>query len=148
MPWVLIALYLEVSNKIYEAIQINISIQIINAHEQPMRQRLISLNVEKESSQTETPWDLTKFARRSPKKPQRPRAVLLLHVHRGLGLEKQLDHLRVAIFRRTVQRGPASVRSPSCGRSSGNPDVPSHKMTPKAWHEVVRVDVCVSRPFS
>ena len=97
MPWVLIALYLEVSNKIYEAIQINISIQIINAHEQPMRQRLISLNVEKESSQTETPWDLTQFARRSPKKPQRPRAVVQLRVHAGLGLEKQKDHLRAAV---------------------------------------------------
>ena len=65
--------------------------------QQPMRQRLISLNVEKESSQTETPWDLTQFARRSPKKPQRPRAVVQLRVHAGLGLEKQKDHLRAAV---------------------------------------------------
>ena len=111
----------------------------------------------KRSSQTETRWDRTKFTRRSPKKSQRPRAVVRrLRVHRGLGLEKQLDHLRVAVSRRRVQRGQTSVRSPFCGRSSGNPGAPSRKMMetvhpgicPAKWYQVVGVDVCVSRPFS
>ena len=89
------------------------------------------------------------------KKPQRPPAAVRLRVHRDLGLEKLLDHLRVALLRRIVQRGQASVRSPG-----GAPDAPSHKMIEidrncasgdlslKAWYQVVGVHVRVSGPFS
>ena len=84
-----------------------------------VRHRHFSLKWRKSSSQTETRWDRTQFTKRSPKKLQRPRAIVRLRVHRGLGLEKQLDHLRAAASRRRiVQRGPASVRSPSCERST------------------------------
>ena len=92
------------------------------------------------------------------KKTQRaPAVVRRLRIHRGLGLEKQLDHLRTALARRFVQWGPTSVRSPFCGRSSGNPGAPSRKMMEtvhagglscKTWYQVVGVHVCVSRPFS
>ena len=80
------------------------------------------------------------------KKTQRPRAVVLLRIHRALGLDN-----------RRVQRGQTSVRSPFCGRSSGNPGAPSRKMMEtahpgglscKTWYQVVGVHVCVSRPFS
>ena len=73
---------------------------------QPMRQRHVSLNVEKESQ--------PKFTRRSPN-AEAP-AMDALHVHLRIGLEKPLDYLRAAIARCVVQGGPASVRSPSCGR--------------------------------
>ena len=61
-------------------------------------------------------------------------AVVLLHVHRGLGLEKLLDHLRAAAARRRVQRGPASVRSLSCGRSRGSPDAIQNLMNVFKFH--------------
>ena len=115
----------KVSNKIYGAIQLIPNYTCLRA---TVRQRLISLNVEKEVITNRTPWDLTQFTRRSLKKTQRPRAGVRRRGPRGRGLEKQLDHLRAAAYRRPVQRGQASVRSPSCGRSSGNPDVPTPKM--------------------
>ena len=64
-------------------------------------------------------------------RPQRPRAIVLLQVHLGLGLEKQLDHLRVAVACRWVQRGPASVRSPACGCASGH--LPLQSSVPSCW---------------
>ena len=109
-------------------------IQIINAYGQPMRQRLMSLNVEKRVITNRTPLGshaVTQFTRRSPKKTQRPRAVFLLRVHRGLGLEKQLDHLRAAVSGRPVQRGRTSVWTPE-----GAPDAPSHKMIETVHPEI------------
>ena len=64
-------------------------------------------------------------------RPQRPRAILRLHVHLRLGREKQLDHLREAVECRSVQRGPASVRSPSCGCASGH--LPLQSSVPSCW---------------
>ena len=96
-----------------------------------MRQRLCSLNdlnVEKEVITNRNPLGSHAVRQAVTEKPQGPRAVVRLCVHRGLGLEKQLDHLRVAVSRRKVQRCPTSIRSPSSGRSSGSPDAPSHKM--------------------
>ena len=96
-----------------------------------MRQRLCSLNdlnVEKEVITNRNPLGSHAVRQAVTEKPQGPRAVVRLCVHRGLGLEKQLDHLRVAVSHRKVQRCPTSIRSPSSGRSSGSPDAPSHKM--------------------
>ena len=73
-------------------------------------------------------------------RPQRPRAIVLLHVHLRLGREKQLDHLREAVACRRVQRGPASVRSPACGCASGH-------LPYKARYQVVGVDVCYKAFF-
>ena len=65
-------------------------------------------------------------------KRQGPRAaVRLRRVHRGLGLEKQLDHLRVAAARRPVKRGRTSVWTPE-----GAPDAPSHKMIETVHPEI------------
>ena len=64
-------------------------------------------------------------------RPQRPRAIVLLHVHLRLGREKQLDHLRAAVQCRTEQRGPASVRSPACGCASGH--LPLQSSVPSCW---------------
>ena len=49
--------------------------------------------------------------------------MIRLRVHRGLGLEKQPDHLRAATAGRPVQWGPASVRS-----AEGAPDAASHRV--------------------
>ena len=94
---------------------------------QPMRQRHFSLNVE-ERVTTET-----RIERSSPDghRPQRPRAIVLLHVHLRLGREKQLDHLRLAVECCIVQRGPASVRSPACGCASGH--LPLQSSVPSCW---------------
>ena len=73
-------------------------------------------------------------------RPQRPRAIVRLHVHLRLGREKQLDHLREAVACRRVQRGPASVRSPACGCASGH-------LPYKARYQVVGVDVCYKAFF-
>ena len=64
-------------------------------------------------------------------RPQRPRAIVLLHVHLGLGLEQQLDHLRAALECRPVQRGRASVRSPACGCASRH--LPLRSSVPSCW---------------
>ena len=64
-------------------------------------------------------------------RPQRPRAIVRLHVHLRLGREKQLDHLREAVACRRVQRGPASVRSPACGCASGH--LPLQSSVPSCW---------------
>ena len=95
-----------------------------------MWQRLISLNVDKEVITNRNPLGSHEVRQAVTETTAGAPAVVLLHVHRGIGLEKLLDHLRVAVSRRIVQRGPASVPSPSCGRS-GNQDVPSHKMNLK-----------------
>ena len=78
-----------------------------------MRQRHCSLKWRKESQPKPVGIE-----RSSPDghRPQRLRAIFPLHVHLRLGLQKQLDHLRVAFDCRCVQRGPASVQSPPCGR--------------------------------
>ena len=123
-PWVLLALYLETMEQNLR------SYPNYKCSSAAVWQRLCSLNVDNEFITNRTPWDLTQFTRRSPKKRQRPRAEgVLLHVHRGLGLEKQLDHLRVATARRFVERGLASVRSRPCGRSAAartSHHMPSH----------------------
>ena len=104
---------------------------------QPIRQRHFSLKWRKESQPKPVGIE-----RSSPDghRPQRPWAIVRLHVHLRLGREKQLDHLREAVACRRVQRGPASVRSPACGCASGH-------LPYKARYQVVGVDVCYKAFF-
>ena len=112
--------------------------QLPNATEfglgQPIRQRHFSLKWRKESQPK--PVGI-KQSSPDGHRPQRPRAIVLLQVHLGLGLEKQLDHLRVAVACRWVQRGPASVRSPACGCAS----------TPTKLGNKLLESMFVTRPF-